>query len=156
MSGPRSCTWATGADPAQAVVQLGLASQRWLRSPREDEGIGTPCEQGSAVTTVLGRRAGLHATCLVHGVAVFLTATTAERAELIDLLDLAVSRIGSIDRAAFGFGSTTETTASQTPGAPPECVEVWRAGQFALFTARTTPRPTAPPWRTRSLSRPRP
>lgn len=61
----------------------------------------------------------------------FLTATTAKPSGVIDLLHLAVSRIRSIDRAAFGFGPTRETTTSRTPGAPPECVEAWRGGQVA-------------------------
>jgi hypothetical protein len=72
---------------------------------------------------VLRRGAALHATCLADGLAVFLTTRTAERADVIALLELAVSRLGSVDRAAFGFDADTP--------APPECVEAWRAGRFA-------------------------
>lgn len=137
VSGPRSCTWARRADPNQPLVQLGLTSQEWLESPPAADGVGAPCGQGSTLArTILGSRDALHVTCMVDGLAVFLTARTTERSDVIDLVRLTVSRIGSIDRAAFGFGPKpdrpgTSTTMTQTLSAPPECVEAWRAGQFA-------------------------
>ena len=148
-SGPRSCTWTEQGDPADVVAQLGLASQRWLRSPPSGGGIGAPCAQGSSLAkTVIGRNDNdaLHATCLVDGLAVSLTARTTERSDLIDLLKLVVSRIGSLDRKAFGFSSETEapdaptsvphkptapTSTPPKPTAPPECVEAWRADRAA-------------------------
>lgn len=74
----------------------------------------------------------MHATCLVDGVAVLLTARTSDR-NLIDLLNLAVSRLGSVDRVAFGFSSDPEA-----PTAPPECVEARRIGEYAPIHCEDT------------------
>ena len=121
LSGPRSCSWVTEDGPGQVVVQLSLASQQWFQLPLQGDVIEPPCPQGSklAGTARLGNSDALHATCLVDGLAVFLTATTAKRAEVLGLLDSVVSRLGSINREAFGFGAIGQ--------APPECVEAWRA-----------------------------
>jgi len=128
-SGPRSCTWAPAGDPTKAVVRLRLGSQQWLESPPSTNGIGAPCEQGITLgETVLGDGDALFASCLVDGLTVFLAAQSIDRPHQMGLLNLAVSRLGSIDRVAFGFASTTM---SRKPSAPPECVEAWRSEEFA-------------------------
>lgn len=74
----------------------------------------------------------MHATCLVDGLAVLLTARTSDR-NLIDLLNLAVLRLGSIDRAAFGFSSDPNA-----PSSPPECVEARPIGEYAPIHCEDT------------------
>ena len=131
--GPRACAW-TSTGNEQPLVHLGLASRRWLAPRPAGDGLGPPCGQGSTVTTtMLGDRDAVHVGCLVDGLGVFVTAATSDRADVIDLTRLAVSRLGAIDRAAFGFDAEPEAgdSTGDTPSAPPECLEAWRAGRVA-------------------------
>lgn len=137
VAGPRSCTWAGGGDPGHRLLQLALSSPQWQEPSATGDAIGSPCVQGSTVTrSTLGDGEAWHATCRVDGLAVFLTARTTERSQLIDLVRFAVPRLGSVDRIAFGFGpkpsaGATSTTMPKAVAAPPECVAAWRAEVIA-------------------------
>lgn len=113
-STPRSCSWSTAGE---RLVQLTVSSTRWRdTSPRP------PCGAAVPVTaTALGAGAALFGTCAAGDVAVTATARTGDRTAVTALLDRAVSRAGSIDRAAFGMDAI----------GPPECLDAWRAGTSA-------------------------
>jgi hypothetical protein len=113
-STPRSCSWAANGEP---VVRVTVASQQW-----RDTAPRAPCGAEAPVTpTVLGAGAAMHSTCAAGDVAVTLVARTGDRAAVPALLRSAVSRVGSIDRAALGVEAI----------GPPECLEAWRAGTNA-------------------------
>lgn len=111
---PRSCSWAANGEP---LVRVTLASQQW-----RDTAPRSPCGADAPVTaTVLGAGAAMHSSCAAGDVAVTVVARTADRSAVSSLLRTAVSRVGSIDRAALGVEDI----------APPECLQAWRAGTNA-------------------------
>lgn len=75
----------------------------------------------------------LHATCLVDGLAVFFTTRSTERSDVTGLLRLAVPRLGSVDRAAFGFSPRQDEAHLDD-----DLARTWRAtGMHCRLEART-------------------